>query len=55
MGLDRDDEVLLNIACGLDPLTAVVAAPNDERPPQRSSYLTAMLIIGGVLWAIAKF
>jgi hypothetical protein len=54
MDPDREDEVLLNFACGLDPLTAVVAASDDETPPRRSGCLAALLVVGGVLWALAQ-
>jgi hypothetical protein len=33
MDQQREDEILLNVALGLDPLTAVVAAA-DDRPPK---------------------
>jgi len=54
MDPDRETEVLLNVACGLDPLTAVVAASDDERPSQRSGCLTALLVVGGALWALTQ-
>jgi hypothetical protein len=54
MDPDRETEILLNVACGLDPLTAVVAASDDETPPRRSGCLTALLVVGGVLWALAQ-
>lgn len=55
MDSDREDEILLNVACGLDTLTAVVAAADDERPPRRSGCLPALIVLGGILWAIAQF
>lgn len=53
MDPDRETEVMLNMACGLDPLSAIVAA-SDERPPQRSGCLTALIVVGGILWAFAQ-
>ncbi|MBN1908505.1 MAG: hypothetical protein JW818_02090 [Pirellulales bacterium] len=55
MDPDRETEVLANVALGLDLPTAMVAATDDETPPRRSGCLMAVLVIGGVLWAIAQF
>ena len=47
MDPDREEEVLLNVACGLDPLTAIVAATDDPEPPkpQRSGCFAALLVV----------
>jgi hypothetical protein len=48
----REEEMLLNVACGLDPLTAIVAASGeDDEPPRRKGCLGAVLIV--VVLAIA--
>ena len=53
---EREEEVLLNVACGLDPLTAIVAA--NDKPPKRTGCgcFSAMLLIaaGIVAWAFLR-
>jgi hypothetical protein len=45
--MDRHEgEVLLNVACGLDPLTSVIAATGDgDEPPRRKGCLGALLVV----------
>jgi len=47
MDPEREEEMLLNIAAGLDPLTAFVAA-SDNSPKKRWGCL-AVLLVGIVL------
>jgi hypothetical protein len=53
----REEEIITNIACGLDPLTAVVAAADDDpKPPAKSSGcllgLVVALVTAAVLWLL---
>jgi len=42
----REEEVLLNVACGLDPLTAIVAASGDgDEPPRRRGCVGAAIVV----------
>jgi len=52
MDPDREEELLLHVAAGLDPLTAIAATGNDEKPakPRRSGCVVALL--AGVALAI---
>lgn len=54
MDPDREEEVLLNVACGLDPLTAIAAASDEKKPPkpQRSGCLAALLLVVGIALAV---
>jgi hypothetical protein len=54
MDPEREEEVLLNVACGLDPLTAIVAAGDDEKPPtsRGSGCVSAVIAIGVIVWAL---
>ena len=49
MDPEREEEMLLNIAAGLDPLTAFVAS--DDPPKKRWGCLTVLLV--GIALAIA--
>ena len=53
MDPDQEEEILLGVAAGLDPLTAIAAT--DEKPPkpQRSGCLAALLVVAGIAWALA--
>lgn len=54
MDPDREEEILLNVAAGLDPLTAIVAATGDEEKspkPQRSGCLAALLLMASLALA----
>lgn len=55
MTSNREEEVVVNVACGLDPLTAIVAASDDPRPPRRQRPgCVAVLIVALTAWAIAR-
>jgi hypothetical protein len=54
MNPDQEQEVLLNVACGLDPLTAVVAASDDSKPQRSGCSFAALLMVAGLAWLIAR-
>ena len=47
MDQQREDEILLNVALGLDPLTAVVAA--DDKPGKKPTDCLGCLLAAGLL------
>jgi hypothetical protein len=53
MDPDQEEEILLGVAAGLDPLTAIAAA--DEKPPkpQRSGCLAALLLVASITLVIS--
>jgi hypothetical protein len=55
MDPDREEEVLANVACGLDPLTAIAAASDNPKPrkPQESGCLAVLLGLIGAALAFA--
>lgn len=55
MDPDREEEILLGVAAGLDPLTAIAAASDDPKPrkPQGSGCLAAVLMVAGITLALA--
>ncbi len=52
----REEEWLLHIAAGIDPLTAFAALPPDEekpKPPRRSTgCLVALIVFVCVVWTV---
>jgi len=58
MDPDREEEILLNIACGLDSLTAIASASDadDDKPPKRTDLgclsVTLLVVAGIVVWAV---
>ena len=55
MDEDREQELLLHVAAGTDPLTALAALPPNEDPPKRprkpAGCLGAVFVILCLLWA----
>jgi hypothetical protein len=60
MDQEREDEILLNVALGVDPLTAVVAAAADDRPKRPKKKPSAnfgywiLLAVAVVLWWLLR-
>ena len=50
----REEEILLNVACGLDPLTAIAASADDDpKPPKKpSGCLFIVLMALSVYWLL---
>ena len=60
MDKQREDELLMHIAAGLDPVTALAALPREENIVQDESRNTPQSTARnawrhGVLWAVAAF
>jgi hypothetical protein len=55
MDEDREEELLLHVAAGTDPLTALAALPDDEPGPPRKKLATGCLfaIIAAILAVLA--
>jgi hypothetical protein len=59
MDQGREDEILLNVALGVDPLTAVVAATDDrpkgpKKKPSANFGYWILLAIALVLWWLLR-
>ena len=54
MDPNREEELLLHVAAGLDPLTAIIAASDDPKPPKlrRSGWFVAVSLVAVVLWLL---
>ena len=54
MDPNREEELLLHVAAGLDPLSALIAASDDPKPPkpQRSGCLVAVSLVAVILWLL---
>ena len=57
---DREQELLLHVAAGTDPLTALAALPRDENPPdkrprRKPAGCLGAIVIAGVLLLLLRW
>jgi len=52
MDQNHEEEFLLHIATGLDPVTAIVATGDGEEKPQKLGCLAVVFIAASVVWLI---
>ena len=50
----REEEVVLNVACGLDPLTAIVAADDPEPPKRKGAGCLSAIVPIVAAWVVVR-
>ncbi len=52
---DTQQEWLMQIAAGTDPLTGLAAVPREERPKRKSTVCLAAIVILGLSWLLVRW
>jgi hypothetical protein len=52
MNQDQEDELLLHVAAGTDPATAMAAIPDDDDQPPTGGCLVMLLAVIGLIFSL---
>jgi hypothetical protein len=55
MNEGTQQEWLMQIAAGTDPLTGLAAVPREERPKRKSTVCLAAIVILGLSWLLVRW